>query len=289
MHARNSFLLIAAAFGSLALSACNSGSGASADAAGNGGSSTTGTTTGTPTGSLPGAPVLTTTRAWTTDAMVFSGSGTWSSEVASIEALLTANGLTYKDTSSAELDAMTTADLGNFGLLIFPGGEGSTEAEGVSTQTHANLRYAVQTLGVSYLGFCAGSFVAVAPAPAAGADVTYGFGVVNGPVPNEWIPTDNPNASYEMQLETFADGTSVDLLWYGGPITPNTGVIAKYPTGDPAISEMWSGAGFVVLSGVHPTADQAILSALGMSGSPDTGLAVKLMKAALNQEPLPTF
>jgi hypothetical protein len=222
--------------------------------------------------------------------MVFSGSGTWSSEVASIENLLTVNGMTYQDTSSAQLDAMSVDELAQFGMLIFPGGEGGTEAGSVSAQTHANLREAVQVRGVSYLGFCAGSFVAVAPAPAAGQDVSYGFGVVDGPVLNEWTPPDNPNASYEMTTDTFPDGASIELLWYGGPITPNTGVIAKYPTGDPAISEMWSGAGFVVLSGIHPTASQAILDALGVSpATPDTALAVQLMNAALHQQTLPTF
>jgi hypothetical protein len=240
---------------------------------------------------LPGAPTTATPkRTWTTDAMVFSGDGTWSSEVASIEALMTANGITYKDTNSTELDAMTLDDLAQFGMLVFPGGEGSTEAESVSATTHANLRAAVQTLGVNYLGFCAGSFVAVAPAPAAGQDVTYGFGVVNGPILDEFTPTDNANADYEMTLDTFPDGTSTDILWYGGPITPSTGIIAKYPTGTPAISEMWSGAGFVVLSGIHPTATLAMLDALGVSpATPDTDFAVKLMKAALNQAPLPTF
>ena len=288
MSALKTCTLIAVAASALTLSACTSGADAQSDASGTSGAP--GTISSTGTGTLPGTPAPTSTRTWTTDAMVFSGDGTWSSEVASIESLLTANGMTYTDTTSAQLDAMSVADLASFGMLVFPGGEGSTEAESVSAQTHANLREAVQVMGVSYLGFCAGSFVAVAPAPAAGADVSYGFGVVNGPILNEWTPTDNPNADYEMTADTFPDGSTVDILWYGGPITPDTGVIAKYPTGDPAISEMWSGAGFVVLSGIHPTASLAMLDALGVTpATPDTGLAVQLMQAALNQKPLPTF
>lgn len=282
MTARKNFSLLVSVLGIMAFSACNSAGNAAGDAA---------ATTTVSSVTLPGAPTISAPkRTWTTDALVFSGGGTWSSEVVSIENLLTTNGMSFKDVNSTELDAMTLDDFAQFGLLIFPGGTGSTEAQSVSAATHANLRAAVQTLGVSYLGFCAGSFIAVAPAPAAGQDVSYGFGIVNGPVPNEFFPTDNPNADFEMTLDSFPDGTSTDILWYGGPITPNTGVIAKYPTGDPAISEMWSGAGFVVLSGIHPTASLAILDALGVSpATPDTVLAVKLMQAALNQAPLPTF
>ena len=80
------------------------------------------------------------------------------------------------------------------------------------------------------------------------------------------------------------------ILWYGGPVTPNVGVIAKYPTGDPAISEMWSGNGFVVLSGVHPTMTQSDLDSLGVTpDTDDTAFAWQLFNAALNQQPLQTF
>lgn len=269
-----------------AFSACDSGGGSASTPVSNSDSPVSGAPAPQPgTASPPtaGAPA----RAWTTDAMVFAGDGTWGVEVSSIENILSTNGATYQEVDSPTLDAMTVDQLASFGLLIFPGGEGGTEAGSVSAQTHANLREAVQSRGVSYLGFCAGSFVAVAPAPAAGQDVSYGFGIVNGPILNEWPGT---SADYEMQLESFPGGSSVNLLWYGGPITPNSGVIAKYPTGDPAISEMWSGNGFVVLSGVHPTATQAILDSLGVTpDTPDTTLAWQLMYAALHQAPLPTF
>jgi glutamine amidotransferase-like uncharacterized protein len=227
-------------------------------------------------------------RAYTTGALVFSGSGTWSSEVTSIETILQANNVTFQDVGDDALNAMTVDQLGQFGMLVFPGGEGSEEAEGLTAQTHANIRQAVQQNGVSYLGFCAGSFIAVAPAPAAGQDVSYGLGVVNAPLLNEWSGAGD--ADYVLQEDTFSDGSQANLLWYGGPVVPNTNVIAKYSTGEPAINEQMSGNGLVVLSGVHPTADQAILDALGMT--PDTGdtaYAWTLMNAALTQTMLPHF
>jgi glutamine amidotransferase-like uncharacterized protein len=235
-----------------AITACDSSGGSAAGGAG------TGTTTG-----IGPAPV-TATRNFTTDVMIFTGSGTWSSEISDAEALLTTNGASYQEVNSAQLDAMTPTDLANFGTIFIPGGTGSTEAESVTAAAHANLRTAVQSLGVSYVGFCAGAFVAVAPAPAAGGDVSYGFGVVNGALLNEYAGP-GTNADYEQVSLSFASGTSEDVLWYGGPITPNTGVIAKYPTGDPAISEMWSGNGLVIIAGVHPDVSQSTLESLGVS------------------------
>ena len=184
---------------------------------------------------------------------------------------------------------MTVSQLTQFGMLIFPGGEGSTEADSVSAQTHANLRQAVQQYGVSYLGFCAGSFIAVAPAPASGQDVSYGLGIVNAPLLNEYAGP-GTDADYEMTAQSFPNGSTQEILWYGGPITPNTGVVAKYPTGDPSISEMWSGNGYVILSGGHPTVPQSVLDSLGVTpDAPDQTLAWQLMNAALHQQPMPTF
>jgi glutamine amidotransferase-like uncharacterized protein len=270
------------------LTACD-GSSASSESAGV--STITGTNSSTDTGSqTPGAPVA--QRSYTTDVMLFTGSGTWGTEVNNLENIMNAHGVNYQTVSSAQLDAMSVDQMAQFGLMIFPGGSGGTEADSLSAQTHANLREAVQVRGVSYLGFCAGSFIAQAPAPAAGQDVSYGLGVVNGPELNYYY-LENQGTDIAMTLLTFANGSTQDILWYGGPVTPNTagGVIAKYPDGNPAITELWSGKGFVTLSGVHPTADQATLAALGMSSTDGThqDTAFNLINAALHQQPMPAM
>jgi glutamine amidotransferase-like uncharacterized protein len=258
------------------LTACNSG--------GSGGSSGSGTSTITGTGSNPvqTSPVNT-TRNFSTDIMVFTGSGTWGTEITDAENLFTTKGATYQEVNSAQLDAMTPDDIAKFGVIFIPGGTGSTEADSVSAATHANLRTAVQSLGVSYVGFCAGAFVAVAPAPTNGGDVSYGFGVVNGAVPNEYAGPGTTADYFQVGL-SFADGSTEDVLWYGGPITPNTGVIAKYPTGDPAISQIWSGNGLVIIGGVHPDLSQATLASLGASPTTSSqDLAWNIFNAALTQ------
>jgi glutamine amidotransferase-like uncharacterized protein len=258
-------------------SACDSGSSSSGAA---GGTAST----------LPNPPVTPPAKNFTTDVLIFTGDGTWSTEIADAETLLTSHAATYQEATSAQLDAMSAQDMAQFGVIFIPGGEGGTEAESVSATTHANLRTAVQQLGVSYVGFCAGAFVAVAPAPAAGQDVSYGFGVVNGALLNEYAGP-GTNQDYEQTLNTFASGSTENILWYGGPIVPNSGVIAKYPTGDPSINEQWSGNGLVILAGLHPDLSQATLDALGVSpDTPATDTAWQIFNAAINRQPItPTF
>jgi glutamine amidotransferase-like uncharacterized protein len=274
--------IVAALF---ALTSCDGGSAASSSDAINSSSSAPSSSSGAPTSASA-------QRNYTTDVLVFTGSGTWATEVTNLENILNSHGATYDEVSSAQLDAMSVDQIAQYGLLIFPGGAGGTEAGSLSAQTHAHLREAVQSRGVSYIGFCAGSFIAQAPAPAAGQDVSYGLGVVNGPV-LDYYYLENQGTDIAMTLLTFADGSTQDTLWYGGPVTPTTpgGVVAKYPDGNPAITELWSGNGFVILSGVHPTADQATLSALGMSSTDGThqDTAWKLINAALHQAPLPAM
>lgn len=256
---------------------CNSGGDAS--------TATNGASPGPSLTTPPGA----TSRSFSTDVMIFTGAGTWGTEIGDAEALFNANGITFQEVNAAQLDAMSPADMAKFGIMFMPGGAGGTEAASVNSTTHANLRTAVQSLGLGYVGFCAGAFVSEAPAPGSGGDVSYGFGVVNGPVLGYYTGP-GTNAAYEPVLVKFADGSTESQLWYGGPVTPNVGVIAKYPTGDPAISEMYSGNGFVVIAGTHPDLTQSTLQGLGVSpSSPATGTALKIFNAALHQSPLPTY
>jgi glutamine amidotransferase-like uncharacterized protein len=209
--------------------------------------------------------------------------------VGDLEDLLTAHAVPYQEVTSAQLDAMSAQDMAQFAVIYIPGGEGDTEANSVSSQTHANLRAAVQQLGVSYVGFCAGAFVAVAPAPPPGGDVTYGFGVVDGPV-LDYYTGPGSDQTYAMTMESYPDGTSENILWYGGPVTPATGVVAQYPTGDPAISQIRSGNGLVLIGGVHPDLSQGSLDALGVTpDTPSQDIAWKMLSAAITRQPLPTF
>jgi hypothetical protein len=94
-----------------------------------------------------------------------------------------------------------------------------------------------------------------------------------------------------MVMLKFGDGSQRDIIWYGGPVTPETaaGVVARYPDGEAAISQTWSGNGFVMLSAVHPTVGQNVRSSFGLNDTDgvDQDVAWNLLNAALRQQELP--
>jgi glutamine amidotransferase-like uncharacterized protein len=283
MKIKNSFVAILLA-ASLSAVAVGCGSGAS-----------------TPRGEGSGAgaadPVVRGTRSFATDILLFSGSGAWSPEVSSLKALFAQRGATYKEVSSSQLNAMSAEQMAEYGTFVWPGGSGGTQSSSLTTATKDNIRKAVRELGVSYIGFCAGAFVAVAPTPAPGKAPSYGLSVVDGPELDYYYLEEEMNRAGQtdiaMTLHTFADGTTRDIVWYGGPVVTNGAhsVVAKYPNGDAAISQMWSGKGWVILAGTHPAAPQSVRDSYGLDDADgvDTDLAWKLIDAAIQQTELPTF
>lgn len=236
-------------------------------------------------------------RTFKTDILLFNGDGVWSPEVASLRGIFAAHGASFDEVSSSELNAMSAEEMARYGTFVWPGGLGGTQSSSLSRVTKDNIRKAVRELGTSYIGFCAGAFVAVAPTPAEGKSPSYGISIVDGPeLPYYYLEAEmerNGETDIAMTMETFADGTTRDLVWYGGPVVTSDAhsVIAKYPNGDAAISQMWSGKGWVILSAVHPTAPQSVRDTYGLDDADgvDLDLAWKLIEAAIHQSELPTF
>ena len=229
-------------------------------------------------------------RTFQTGALLFAGAGTWSSEVNAVESLLRSKGTTYQKVTSNELNAMTLDQMGQFGTLIFPGGNGATEANSLSSATRQRIRDAVQKLGVGYVGFCAGAFISQAPAPSGGGDVSYGLGVVDGPV-LDYYYLENQGVTTAITNLSLWDGSTLDVLWYGGPVTQNEGVLARYPDGSPAISQLRSGAGLVSVTGGHPVVSQATLASLGFNlttaqVSQNQEFTFKLIESSILQTPI---
>jgi glutamine amidotransferase-like uncharacterized protein len=231
------------------------------------------------------------TRKFTTDILLYTGSGTWGAEVGALEDMIPAHGATYDTVTEASLNAMSLDELSQYGMIVWPGGLANTEVSGLTQATRAKLRQAVQERGVGYVGFCAGSFVAV------GSDAGYNIGIVSGP-PLEYYSREayyekNGGTDIEMTMTSFANGSKRDIVWYGGPMTQEIqgGVIARYPDGTPEISQMWSGNGFVILSGTHPTAPDSVRTSYGLNDSDgnDQDIAWSLINAVLRQQELPAF
>jgi glutamine amidotransferase-like uncharacterized protein len=227
-----------------------------------------------------------------TDVLIYGGPGSWKAEVESLKEILYAHGATYEVLGPEQIDQLPVEQLLKYRLLLIAGGDAPTVRKSLSVEAHFRIREAVQKHGLNYLGFCAGAWLAVAPAPLPNEDVIYGLGVVEGPVLQQNYLWKNGRA-YGLDQTQFPDGAKRQLLWYGGPITPNisAGIIAKYADGTPAITQIWSGKGFVILSGLHPAANKKILNQIGIYNreaiAPE--LAWALLNGAIHQIPLSTF
>jgi hypothetical protein len=226
-------------------------------------------------------PVNRPPRSFSTDALVFGGTGVWAPELPSVEAILDEKGVTYRTVTSSELNAMSVDELDDYGIIVWPGGNGALQAGSLTAESKAKIRQAVRERGVGFVGFCAGSFLALET-----------MHVVDGP-DLEYYFLELQGTPWAMTMNAFADGTKRDLVWYGGPVTPELkgGVVARYPNGQASITETWAGNGFVVLSGPHPAAPQSIRGEFGLSDSDglDLDLAWTLIEAALQEKMLPAF
>jgi hypothetical protein len=90
--------------------------------------------------------------------LLFRGTGTTSSDVSALEALLAGLSLGYTTADSTQLNAMSEAQLGGYKLIIIPGGNSITIGQNLAASTASAIRGAVQGYGVHYLGICAGAF-----------------------------------------------------------------------------------------------------------------------------------
>jgi hypothetical protein len=264
-----------------ALSACNSSpdTGTPSPVSG-GGASTPVSTTGTPPTSSSPAP------AYTTAVLLYNGDGVSASEEESDVSILSANNISYTAVTSAQLNAMTASDFASYGLFFVPGGESETMSTSLNASTFTLIQNAVSG-GMGYLGICAGAFLA-GDYGSWGLDLsTIGF---------NYYAAENQGITEEAVEVTFPsgspNGTSMDLIWYGGPMLDGFGdVIGKYPDGTVAIAEGNYGSGMVLLSGVHPDAPASWRTGMGDTDTTtqDFAYVATLLNAVLTRTPLPHF
>ncbi|MEW6056276.1 MAG: BPL-N domain-containing protein [Bdellovibrionota bacterium] len=243
-----------------------------------------------PNPDTPDSPPTTNDREYTTDVLLFNGIGISTSDWQTTEQIIKSEGLSYRLVNSSQLNAMSLDQMTKFGLMVFPGGYGNQITNGLSSETRIRVRQAVRERGVSFLGICAGAWVTVGPDPGA-KSASYGFAIVTGSILKLFLPGGRQPTA-DMVDVSFADGSKRNLVWWGGPYTPEWtgGVVARYDTGQPAISQTWAGKGFVIVSGPHPEAPQSWRNTAGYdSDGLDYAVAADLIQAALKRQPLPTF
>ena len=198
--------------------------------------------------------------------LLFNGTGTSPHDVAAIEALLEKSRIAYSTANSAQLDEMSAARLRTYRLVIVPGGDFTRIGNGLRKESAVKLRDAVQH-GVSYLGICAGAFFA-SRSPYNGLNLTSGvqFGFYSA----------EARGMRKAAVAIAGAGTpTLDQYWEDGPQLTGWGsVIGRYPDGTPAVVQGKSGAGWIILPGVHPV---------------DNAYAVTLIRSAMERRPLPHF
>ena len=216
--------------------------------------------------------------------LLFDGTGTSTNDVASIETILSNNHLSYSTANSSQLNEMSESRLSAYRLLIFPGGNFLTMGSELKSSTTANIHNAVQR-GLSYVGICAGAFLAGSSTYYKSLDLTSG-------VRFNFYADENRGIRKAAVAIASAGAATLEQYWEDGPQLSGWGaVVGKYPDGTPAIVEGTSGNGWVILSGVHPEAPASWRRGMTFTTpvDVDNAYAATLINAALNRTWLPHY
>jgi hypothetical protein len=215
--------------------------------------------------------------------ILFDGSGTSANDVAAIETILEDRHLGYATVDSRQLNGMGESQLRGYRLLIIPGGNFLDIGNALTPETTSHIHNTVHG-GLSYLGICAGAFLA-------GHGRYNSLNLTSG-VPFGFYAAENRGIR-KASVAIAAPGTpAVEHYWEDGPQLSGWGaVVGKYPDGTPAIVEGTSGKGWVILSGVHPEAPERWRRGMTFTSPADVdnAYAAKLIDAALHRTALPHY
>ncbi len=246
--------------------------------------STTSTSSGTTNTLLATSTTALSVSSMTTSSvpiLIFNGTGTSSTDVTAVENVVKNAGFAFKTVNSSGLNSMTQAQLAAYKLFIVPGGNSITIGNYLTHTATTNVRNAVQQNGLHYLGICAGAFFG-------GYSIYNGLNLTSG----VWFSKYPDSKTIDALLISFPAQSKLDIYWQGGPQLSKWGkVVGKYPNGEPAIVEGYSGKGFVILCGVHPEAPSSWWYGMTSTTSLDTDLAYArtLVKDALSGTVLPHY
>ena len=216
--------------------------------------------------------------------LLFNGTGTSSSDVDAVAAILATLALGYETADSAQLDAMSEPQLAGYKLLIVPGGDSRVIGGNLSSSTVAGIRDAVADYGLHYLGICAGAFFG-------GYSIYNGIDVTGG-VSFDFYQDEFKGTHIEPVAISFPAGNQLDVYWQDGPQLSGWGqVVARFPDGNAAIAEGSSGKGYVIFTGVHLEAPASWRGSMQFSTpvSDDLAYAATVVQAAFSGTLLPHF
>jgi glutamine amidotransferase-like uncharacterized protein len=213
--------------------------------------------------------------------LLFDGVGTSANDVAAIKAVLGRGDLAYSTADSSQLNDMSPSRLGEYRLLIVPGGNFIAMGKNLGPSAAAKIHDAIQG-GLSYLGVCAGGFLA-------GDIADIGLNLTSG-VKFKFYAAEEQGIRKAAVAIVSVGAPTLEQYWEDGPQFTGWGAaVGRYPDGTPAIVEGTSGKGWVILSGVHPEAPVSWRRGMTFTTpvSADEAYAAKLISAALNRTWLP--
>jgi glutamine amidotransferase-like uncharacterized protein len=214
--------------------------------------------------------------------LLYNGAGSTTGDVSALTSLLKSLGYSYTLANETQMNVMTRSQFDQYKLILWPGGNSITMGDALTTETTTNIHDAVVLDGVSYLGFCAGAFMAETST----IYNTFKLATTYFNFYNE--------GAIEMVKISFPSGTSDEVVYWDGPQLSGWGeVVGKYPNGDPAIVQdaVGSNHGFVVLSGVHPEAllDWDVPGYTTSQEAQNNSYAKSLISTTLNKASLSYF
>lgn len=215
--------------------------------------------------------------------LLFNGAGASPADVAALETILRSEHLAYSTADSRQLNGMTESRIGEYRLLIVPGGSFEVIGKSLAASTTVQIRTAIRN-GLNYLGICAGAFFG-GNSPYNGLNLTSGARF-------RFYAAEARGIRRQVVAIAFPGNQTLDQYWEDGPQLTGWGaVISRFPDGTPAAVEGAFGNGWVMLTGVHPEAPASWRRGLSFRTSPETTIAyaAKLIRAALNRESLPHY
>jgi biotin protein ligase-like protein len=215
--------------------------------------------------------------------LLFNGAGTSANDVNAIETILKNNKLRYSTVDSRQLNSMTESQLLHSQLLIIPGGNFIEIGDGLSPDTFATVRSAIER-GLNYLGICAGAILA-------GHKDVNCLNLTSG-VKFDFYADVNRGVHKNVVTIVTAHGENLDQYWEDGPQLNGWGkVVSKYPDGSAATVQGALGKGWVILCGFHPEAPESWRSDMDFATpvSSSNAYAVAIIEAALQHRELPHY
>jgi glutamine amidotransferase-like uncharacterized protein len=217
--------------------------------------------------------------------LLFTGTGTSAGDIAAVERVLDDTHLEYATATSSRLNGMSVAQLMTYRLVIVPGGNFMDMSASLDPRTTERLHDAVQE-GVNYFGICAGAFLA-----GDGQGYYSSLNLTSG-VKFGFYAAENRGIRKAAVAVAGVDAAPIEHYWEDGPELSGWGtVVGKYPDGTPAVVEGASGAGWVILVGVHPEAPEAWRRGMTFRtpASAADAYAGTLVQAAMTRSSLPHY